>query len=489
MFEILAKAKAGALYKLLSKLPVEEAAIVLTHLPNQLAIQVIAYYPGEMQAEIGPAMVDARWAEPEKIALADRKIRHMLQQAKQSLAAKSQTSVLPKEAKDAAPQPTSGEKPTAALAKTERETAADEQREPPPPPAPPPAPQRRLVERARPGTPVARPASSQFGKGGNPYQAAAETAGPPKAIPPQTKPGENAEAKPGLAARAKELAKSMMRPPPARPPAAEKRKNEGPKPWVPRQATSSPINGPALPGTPPPVAGDPFASPLAKAGLLDLIGRAQEKLLPKGSTLPSAKNPVPAAPSSRPPQRPKIGKNGRPEPLEGILAPGSVDLVKTPRVIGPGVPRPDRRESAPPPQNARRMDGKAILAAILREAGPSVRGTVRHDDPVLFKQLRDRMFYFDDLVLTEDNALARVFTAAPTEDSALALKFASPALRDKVLRAVSPGRARALREHAGDRAGLSDIEKAQQTVLDVALQLQSAGRILIDPRDPDLAGK
>jgi flagellar motor switch protein FliG len=135
------------------------------------------------------------------------------------------------------------------------------------------------------------------------------------------------------------------------------------------------------------------------------------------------------------------------------------------------------------------MDGKAILATILREATPEVRGAVRHDDPALFKQLRDRMFYFDDLALTDDNALARVFTAAPTEESALALKFAAPALREKVFRAVSPGRARALREHAAARAGLDEVEKAQQTVLDVALQLQSAGRILIDPRDPDLAGK
>ncbi len=55
------------------------------------------------------------------------------------------------------------------------------------------------------------------------------------------------------------------------------------------------------------------------------------------------------------------------------------------------------------------------------------------------------------------------------------------------MRVVSPGRARALSE-TPKRSGLDDIEEAQKKVLAVALQLQSAGRILIDPRDPDLAG-
>ncbi len=467
MFDILAKAGAGALYRLLSKLPVEEAAIVLTNLPNQLAIQVIAYYPGETQAEIGPAMVDARWAEPEKIEQTEAKIRAMLQQAKQNLAAKNGAPAAPP---PSPPEP-DGRSGTPAA-----------------------TPQRRLVERKRPGSPVARPSSPQFGKAGNPYQTAAESA--PKA-PPQDKQDESA-GKPTLAGRARELAKNMLRPPTAK----DKRKSEAPssskppqppQPWIPRQATGSPINGPALPGTPPPVAGDPFASPLAKAGLLDLIGRAQEKLLPKNAQQQA--QPIP--PRGTPPAKPRARAGGdkrepgRPEPLEGLLAPDSVRLAKTPRLIGPGAPKrePPAAPAGGGKAGARRMDGKAILAAILREAGPSVRGTVRRDDPALFKQLRDRMFYFDDLALTEDNALARVFTAAPTEESALALKFAAPALREKVFRAVSPGRARALREHAAARAGLDEVDRAQQTVLDVALQLQSAGRILIDPRDPDLAGK
>jgi hypothetical protein len=243
---------------------------------------------------------------------------------------------------------------------------------------------------------------------------------------------------------------------------------------VPKPASGSPINGPAIPGTPPPVSGDPFASPLAKAGLMDLIGRAQEKLLPKAPRFPGT-----ARRAGSPP-----GK--RPAPREGVAASGKIAVNGPPRVVGPGA------KGAPPPPakkaaGGRRMDGKVILAAILREAGKKVRDAVEHEDPSLYRELRNRMFYFDDLIYTEDAALARVFTAAPAKDAALALQFAAPALRERVLRAVSPGRAAALRDVPGGRTGVDAIEKAQNGVLRVALQLQAAGRILIDPRDPDLA--
>lgn len=214
--------------------------------------------------------------------------------------------------------------------------------------------------------------------------------------------------------------------------------------------------------------------------------------MPKGT----AKNPHPEAgrdhsPSKQPAlsRRPgaKPGKPGRPEAREGVIGLDKVGFNSTPRVIGP---RPrgeelvnDDRLSA---SGARRMDGKAILAAILRNATPELRETVQEDDPKLFKELRGRMFYFDDLIYTEDTALARVFTAAPAETAALALKFAAPKLRQRVLAAVSPGRARVLKD-TPPRAGMDDIESAQKQVLNVALQLQAAGRILIDPRDPDLA--
>ncbi len=372
-FEFLRQAKPASLYRLLGKLPLADAAVALAGLPAGLSIQVMAFFPEKVQAELMPAMRQARQSDQAKMAEVANSIRQILVEMRNA----SGTEVRPADQKPAA--------------------------------APAPA-------------PTARPKVPR---------------------------------------------------PPARP--------EKPTPWVPRTATSSPINGPALPGKPPPVSGDPLESPLARAGLLDLIGRAQEKFLPK------KQQAFPRAPQTANPRlrQPLPGK--RPEPVEGVANRGSIQIGKTPRVIGPGTRK--TAQSPAPAEGPRRMDGKAIVAAILREAGQDVRAIVQQDDPALFRELRHRMFYFDDLIYTEDNALARVFTTAPVAESSLALRFAAPELRDRVFRVVSPGRAEALRDSYPARAGLDAVEEAQQKVLAVALQLQAAGRILIDPRDPDLAGE
>ena len=516
-FDFLAKAKPASLYKLLEKLPAEEAAVVLTGLPHALAIQSLAFFPEHLQGAFLPMMREARnIPAPQREAVAGR-IRSMLGAAK--AAKDGKTAVIPKqdglppEPADAPPRSapisiTPNFTPTGSVARPGQDgSAAGGKFAQPLPPAPAqpasssPAP--AAAQRTAASSPSASGgAARSMPSGHNPYEstppakapAPAERDTPP--VSPSPLAGLGTKLKDVLnraaASAAGQLQGQTGNPSPAKAPqnpkpAARPNATGKPVPWVPRTATTSPINGPALPGTPPPVSGDPFTSPLAKAGLLDLIGRAQERFMPKGTG--GQKAPAqPSRPTARsmPPSAPTPGgKPARPEPREGVLSLDDVVFDKTPRVIGP---QPGRAAGGPPALSpgARRMDGKAILAAILRAAGPEVRGSVQDDDPTLMRELRGRMFYFDDLIFTEDAALARVFTAAPAETAALALKFAAPALRKRVLAAVSPGRARALEESAG-RAGFDAVEAAQQKVLHVALQLQAAGRILIDPRDPDLA--
>lgn len=511
-FDFLAKAKPASLYKLLEKLPTDEAAIVLTGLPHTLAIQSLAFFPEDLQGMFLPLMREARNVPAQERDEVAGKIRTMLGAAKAAKDGKTQVIPKPDVAHAAqtpgpASAPAKAAKPGIAATLNKVQNTA-----PLNPIVPPPTPPQTMHSSEQPAQPAPVPpqamkppvAKNPMAGMANPYEAAP----PPKAPLPEKNAAQTPAASPlaGLGAKLKDVInkaaasasaatqKTPQTPsqtPPQSPPQTARPKPEPrpanfgkPMPWVPRTATSSPINGPALPGKPPPVSGDPFTSPLARAGLLDLIGRAQEKLLPKG-TVRRADNA--ARPAMRhPQQRPRVGKDGRPKPREGLALPGEVEFSKTPRVIGP---RPRQREEprTAAGEGARRMDGKAILAAILREAGPEVRGSVQDEDPMLMRELRGRMFYFDDLIYTEDAALAKVFTAAPAETAALALKFAAPELRRRVLGAVSPGRARAL-EDTSKRAGFDAVEAAQKKVLDVALQLQAAGRILIDPRDPDLIG-
>lgn len=536
-FDFLAHAKPASLHKLIDKLSIADAAIVLTGLPHKLAVQTIAFLPADKQAPMLPAMQDARRVSDDLREKTAAKVRGILDAAKNARAGAAASPVGSPPPPAAKPQPKppetsfkSMDRSASILTGSVPEEFADE--EPAPPAAGPAipltpkftppgtttrkasayAPNAEQSPASAPVQPV-KPAATpkNFKTGTNPY----ENAPPAHELPPASKDDRQmnsgeliGQAVSDLGDRIRKLFSPIQEP--AKQPEKAKPAEDGfktrsqaesrssapgsgkkpappprpenfnkPVPWQPRQATSSPINGPALPGKPPPIAGDPFKSPLAKAGLLDLIGRAQEKYMPKGK----AQKPV------TPPPLRIDKKTGRPEAVEGVLGHGKIKIDSTPRVIGP---RPRAEELVgddrlpAPGSGARRMDGKAIMAAILRNAPRELRRTVAKDDPKLFSELHKRMFYFDDLIFTEDNSLARVFTTAPTETAALALKFAAPKLRDRVLAVVSPGRAKALCD-TPSRAGLDEIEAAQKQVLNVALKLQAAGRILIDPRDPDLA--
>ncbi|MCX7934438.1 MAG: hypothetical protein N3A66_04165 [Planctomycetota bacterium] len=138
----------------------------------------------------------------------------------------------------------------------------------------------------------------------------------------------------------------------------------------------------------------------------------------------------------------------------------------------------------------RAINGEALAAAILRLAPRAVRQNIAENDPELYNLLRGRMFIFDDLEHSPDEALAMIFTAVDLEVAVQALRFGSPRLQERVFAAVSPRRASLLREEMGlrreQRVRLADIETAQQKVLEVALALQRQGKILIDPTDPDV---
>ncbi len=144
-------------------------------------------------------------------------------------------------------------------------------------------------------------------------------------------------------------------------------------------------------------------------------------------------------------------------------------------------------------RSPRSVDGMALAAQILRFAPEAVRHNIAEEEPALYQALRSRMFVFEDLVQTNDRDLSEVFTAVEPKTAALALRFAPPALTQRALEVISSRRSALIRDEmeagaAGrERVRVSDIEAAQQTVLTTALALQKAGRVVIDPHDPDLA--
>ncbi|MDR0868389.1 MAG: hypothetical protein LBP75_07965 [Planctomycetota bacterium] len=135
------------------------------------------------------------------------------------------------------------------------------------------------------------------------------------------------------------------------------------------------------------------------------------------------------------------------------------------------------------------IDGLALIASIIREAPGVVRENVLTAAPELYAALKKKMFVFADLEKSSASTLAKVFTAAPPEAAALALRFASDQLNERVRQAISSRRARLIEDEiarAGKRVRLADIETAQQQIIDLAVELQRRGEVIIDAAAADV---
>ncbi|GHS93892.1 hypothetical protein FACS1894139_17880 [Planctomycetales bacterium] len=202
---------------------------------------------------------------------------------------------------------------------------------------------------------------------------------------------------------------------------------------------------------------------------------------------------TPATPTRR---SPAVARPAAPVPAASVPA---APVPTAPPTTRP--PRPFDKNSAINEEIARarllaaqhprgeNIDGLALIASIIREAPGVVRENVLAAAPELYAALKKKMFVFADLEKSSASTLAKVFTAAPPEAAALALRFASDQLNERVRQAISSRRARLIEDeiaHAGKRVRLADIETAQQQIIDLAVELQRRGEVIIDAAAADV---
>lgn len=116
-----------------------------------------------------------------------------------------------------------------------------------------------------------------------------------------------------------------------------------------------------------------------------------------------------------------------------------------------------------------RMTNKAILEALGQE------------DNELVDQIRRLMFVFDDLMKLDDKAVQSLLKEVETSQWAMALKGASEELKQKILANLSQ-RASAMLVEEMQYLGpvrVSDVESAQQAIVDTVRRLEDAGEIVI----------
>jgi flagellar motor switch protein FliG len=106
------------------------------------------------------------------------------------------------------------------------------------------------------------------------------------------------------------------------------------------------------------------------------------------------------------------------------------------------------------------------------------------EDPDLVEQIRRLMFVFEDILLVNDKGIQSVLKEIENETLALALKTASQDLKDKILKNMSERAAQLIQEdmqYMGP-VRVSDVEQAQQKIVDVVRRLEDAGEIIISGR-------
>ena len=184
------------------------------------------------------------------------------------------------------------------------------------------------------------------------------------------------------------------------------------------------------------------------------------------------------------------------EILGGLPPEKQIDVVRrvanmeqtNPEVIREVEAGLESRLSAVVGQKLEKAGGVEAVAGILNLAD---RGTERgilesleEEDPDLVEQIRRLMFVFEDILHVNDKGIQGVLKEVDNSDMSLAMKAASDELKEKVFGNMSERAATMIREEMEymGPVRLSDVEAAQQRIVDVVRRLEDAGELVVQGR-------
>jgi flagellar motor switch protein FliG len=139
-------------------------------------------------------------------------------------------------------------------------------------------------------------------------------------------------------------------------------------------------------------------------------------------------------------------------------------------------------------QSMEKSGGIPTVAEILNLADRATEKAIMEgleaEDPELVEEIRRLMFVFEDILLVDDRGIQAILKEIDNDELALALKTASPELQEKIFKNMSE-RAAALIKEDMQYMGpvrVSDVEAAQQRIVDIVRRLEDAGEIIIAGR-------
>lgn len=111
----------------------------------------------------------------------------------------------------------------------------------------------------------------------------------------------------------------------------------------------------------------------------------------------------------------------------------------------------------------------------------NIMARVEEKDPQLAEEIRKLMFVFEDIIFIDDRGMQALLKEVANDKLVLALKTSPEEIKDKIFRNISKRAADLLREdlEAMGPVRLSDVEGAQQEIVNVAKRLEAEGKIII----------
>lgn len=136
-------------------------------------------------------------------------------------------------------------------------------------------------------------------------------------------------------------------------------------------------------------------------------------------------------------------------------------------------------------QKFQRVGGVESVAEMLnladRATEKAIMEALESEDPDLVEQIRRLMFVFEDILQVDDRGIQKVLKEVDNNELALALKTASEDLKNKIFNNMSERATQLIKEEMEfmGPVRVSDVEAAQQKIVDVVRRLEDAGEIII----------
>ncbi|MAE61549.1 MAG: flagellar motor switch protein FliG [Planctomycetaceae bacterium] len=123
-----------------------------------------------------------------------------------------------------------------------------------------------------------------------------------------------------------------------------------------------------------------------------------------------------------------------------------------------------------------------VLNLVDRTTERGIMDGLETDSPDLVEEIRRLMFVFEDIGLVDERGIQAVLKEVDNDELSLSLRTASDELKQKIFRNMSERAAELIKEEMEfmGPVRLSDVEAAQQRVVDIVRRLEEAGEIIVD---------